>query len=118
MKALTLLTATTVLLISATAATANDFGRTVTDKVMTETSTTRAAAYKAGADKLSELQSSSPRELSNKLGLFSPDIIERSVKLEGDGFVTIQERLSADGQLGYVGIVNIDVNYATHRDDN
>jgi len=118
MKALTLLAASSILLISATAATANDFGRTVKDKIMTETATTRAAAYKAGTDKLSELKSASPRELSNELGFFSPDIIERSVRLDSEGFVTIQERLNADGKFGYVGVVNVDVNYQTHKDDN
>ena len=118
MKALTLLAATSVLLISATAANASYFGTTIKDTLTTETATTRAAAYQAGSDKLSELKSSSPRELSNELGLFSPDIIERSVKLESDGYVTIQERLGADGQLGYVGVVNVDVNYETNENDN
>ena len=118
MKTLTALAAASILLISATAANASYFGTTVKDTIMTDTATTRAAAYQAGADKLSSLKSSSPRQLSNELSLFSPDIIERSVKLDSDGYVTVQERLGADGKVGYVGVVNVDVNYETHENDN
>jgi len=118
MKALLTLAATSVLLISTSATSANFFGTTVKDILMTEKVSTRDEAYKAGTEKLSSLKASTPRELSHELNLFNSDIIERTVKLNSEGYVTVQERLGANGQLAYVGVVNIDVNYETNDNDN
>jgi len=121
MKTLTALATASILLISATAANAASsyFATTIKDTVMTDTVSSRDAAYQAGTQKLSSLQSSTPRELSDELGLFyQDDVIERSIELGDNAYVTVQERRGANGEVGYVGVVNLNVSYDTHEDDN
>ncbi|PWQ93137.1 DUF3316 domain-containing protein [Leucothrix arctica] len=117
MKTLTSLLVTSVLLISATAANASNFERHSKDILTTETASSRAEAYQLGTSKLSQLQSASPRQLFNELDIFSIDAVVSSAHLEDGSFVTVQERMGANGKLGYVGLVNVDVSYNEERDD-
>ena len=119
MKSLIALVTASFLLISATAsANASFFDLTVKENVKTEKVATRAEALKAGEDKLAALKTLSPRQLSNEFGRIHPDVIERTVKLANDGFVTVEKRVDANGKASYVGVVNLDVSFDTHDRDN
>ena len=76
----------------------------------------RAQAYKLGISKLSALQAASPRQLVNEIRVYTPDIIEDTVRLENNAYITVEERMNVSGQLGYVGLVNIELRY-TEDDD-
>ena len=115
MKTLTSLVAASVLLIGASAAQAFDFEQHKKDTLTTETASSRAAAYQLGTSKLSQLQSASPRQLFNELDIFSIDADVDSTQLNNGSFVTVQERMGANGQLGFVGLVNVDVSYNEDR---
>ncbi|RVU80670.1 DUF3316 domain-containing protein, partial [Leucothrix sargassi] len=116
---LSALIATSVLLISATAANANSFFEETSSKTITTGfADSRDAAYQSGIDKLSALKSVSPYQLSEEVGLFESDIQEDTVKVSEQSFVSVQERMNADGKLGYVGVVNIGINYETYEGDN
>jgi hypothetical protein len=116
MKTLTSLLAASVLLIGASAAQAYDFEQNEKDVLMTETASSRADAYQLGLNKLTQLQSASPRQLFNELDIFSLDADESSTRLKDGAYVTVQERTAANGKLGYVGLVNVDVSYNEDRD--
>ena len=119
MKTLSALIATSVLLISATAANANSFFEETThDTVRTGVTMSKSAAYQSGLDKLKELQSASPRALYNEVGLFASDIESDTVHLDSGAYVTVEERALPNGQKAYVGVVNVDVSYETHDSDN
>ncbi|MDF4307069.1 DUF3316 domain-containing protein, partial [Vibrio parahaemolyticus] len=45
------------------------------------------------------------------------NVKSRSTHLKDGGFVTVQERMNEDGQLEYLGKVNVKVHYA-ERDNN
>ena len=117
MKTLTSLLAASVLLIGATAAQADyDFEQNEKETVRTEAASSRSEAYQLGLNKLTQLQSVSPRQLFNELDIFSLDADESSTRIEDGAYITVQERTSANGKLGYVGLVNIDVSYNEERD--
>ncbi|PWQ96710.1 DUF3316 domain-containing protein [Leucothrix arctica] len=115
MKTLTSLVAASVLLIGASAAQAYDFEQHTKDTLTTETASSRAAAYQLGTNKLSQLQSASPSQLFNELDIFAIDADVDSAKLQNGSYVTVQERMGANGQLGFVGLVNVDVSYNEDR---
>jgi hypothetical protein len=112
MKNLTTLVATSVLLLSATAANAHTF-RDLSEKstIMTEAASSRAQAYQFGANKLSALKSASQSQLTNNNITFSLDVDESSVRLENGAYVTVQERMDANGKIAYVGLVNFEISY-------
>jgi hypothetical protein len=116
MKTLTSLLATSALLISATTANAYDFEQFEKNVLTTETTSSRADAYKLGVNKLTQLKSASPSQLFNDLELFSPEANVNSTKLEDTSYVFVQERMDANGKVGFVGIVNADVTYKENRD--
>ena len=117
MKTLTSLLATSVLLISATAANAYNFQQHERDVLTTETASSRSEAYQLGANKLAQLQSASPRQLFNELDIASIDANKRSTRLNSGSYVTVQERMGSNGKIGFVGLVNVDVSYTEERDD-
>ncbi|WP_158278819.1 DUF3316 domain-containing protein [Leucothrix arctica] len=116
MKTLTSLVAASVLLIGASAAQAYDFEQQTKDTLTTETASSRADAYQLGLNKLTQLQSASPRQLFNELDIFSLDADKSSTRIKDGAYVTVQERTAANGKLGYVGLVNVDVSYNEDRD--
>lgn len=112
MKNLTTLVATSVLLFSATAANAHTFlERSQKSTLITETASSRAQAYQFGANKLSALKSASQSQLTNNNIKFSLDVDESSVRIEDGAYVTVQERMDANGRIGYVGLVNFEISY-------
>ena len=117
MKTLTTLIVTSALLLGTTAASAANLYQDPTS-VKTEAFNSRDAAYQAGINKLSALENASPRQLSREVDLFVTDNMRaNSVKLEDGAYVTIEERMSANGELEYVGVVNIDIDYEYSHDD-
>ena len=119
MKTLSTFLATSVLLISATAANAAYFEDNISSTLRTDMTDSRATAYQAGLDKLTQLKSASPLELSSEL-FISAHVDENSVHLNNDSsYVTVQERSLPNGKVGYIGLVNIDLGYTEeHEDDN
>ena len=109
-----LVTATS--LFSATAFSNDYVERSEMGTITTETASNRSAAFKLGAGKLAMLQSSSPEQLSEHIRVFSIDTDESSVTLSNNAFVTVQERLGANGKLGYVALVNFELNYLEEDD--
>lgn len=112
MKKITTLLATSVLLFGATAANALTFmERSEKSTLITETASSRAQAYQLGANKLSALKSASQSQLTNNNITFSVDVDESSVRIENGAYVTVQERMDANGKIGYVGLVNFEISY-------
>lgn len=111
MKKITTLLATSALLFGATAANALTFmERSEKSTLITETASSRAQAYQLGANKLSALKSASQSQLTNNI-TFSLDVDESSVRIENGAYVTVQERMDANGKIGYVGLVNFEISY-------
>ena len=99
-----------VVSVSATADSAND-------TLVTEVVPTHEAAYQLGVNKLSVLKNSSSFQLSYLLNTPLGDIEDGSLRLKDGAFITVEERMNADGKLGYVGQVNVSVNYEMHESD-
>ncbi|RVU84097.1 DUF3316 domain-containing protein [Leucothrix sargassi] len=118
MKTLTTLAIATTLLVSTNIVKAEYLYNPNQKVVQTEATTSKESAYQLGLNKLNALQGASPRALSNALGLYSPIIKKNSIRLNQDAYVTVQERVTPAGQKVYVGLVNLDVSYRIHRDDN
>ena len=78
-------------------------------------SATSDEAYQQALSELNDLKRMSARELNKELKILS--FKPRSTHLEEGGFVTVQERMNEDGQLEYLGKVNVKVHYA-ERDNN
>ncbi|NOH63818.1 DUF3316 domain-containing protein [Vibrio sp. RE88] len=87
--------------------------------ISVEPAATSDAAYQQALVELNALKGMSSRELDKKLNisLLSFDVANNSTHLQDGGFVTVQERMNENGQLEYLGIVNVKVNYA-ERDSN
>ena len=88
------------------------------ETIETPVAATKAAAYEQGVSKLSSLKNSSPAKLNYALGTYFGDIEESTLRIKDGGYVTVQERADANGTIGYVGIVNVDVDYQEHDSDN
>lgn len=82
-----------------------------------EPTATSDAAYQQAFAELNVLKSMSARELNKELNISNFNIASKSTHLKDSGFITVQERMNADGQLEYVGTVNVKVHYA-ERDSN
>jgi len=115
MKTSTAMIATTLLLATAST-TAFAFDHTNHEMIVTGVAQTKADAYKIGVDKLSSLNNKSAYELSLEL---APGNVDSDTVSIDNGFITVQERANPNGQIGYVGLVNVDVNFSyDHEDDN
>ena len=85
--------------------------------IETPVAPTKAAAYEQGVNKLSSLKNSSPAKLNYSLGTYFGDIEENTLRIKDGGYVTVQERADANGTIGYVGIVDVEVEYEVHESD-
>ena len=117
MKILSTLATTSVLLLATTAANADYYEAITTEKVETEVVDTSAEAYKAAANKLSELKAASPYALSNEIGLSDPAIKTNTVNLDDGAYVTVRPKINAYGGLDYIGVVNTGVSYEVSEFD-
>ena len=113
MKTLPALIAASLLVVSFSAV-ANSSHETI----VTPVAPTKAAAYEQGVSKLSSLKNSSPAQLNSSLGTYYGDIEENTLRIRDGGYVTIQERADINGKIGYVGVVDVEVEYEVHESDN
>ncbi len=74
-------------------------------------------AYQQALSELNSLKTMSARELNKELNILTFNVKSRSTHLKDGGSVTVQERMNEDGQLEYLGKVNVKVHYA-ERDNN
>jgi len=115
MKTIPSIIAATVLLASVSA-TAGNYEQTDHDTLVTSAAPTKAAAYQLGVSKLAQLESISPSRLSNALGVIGAD--DSTVHLNEGSYVETEERMSADGKLSYVGLINVNFGYTVNDSDN
>ena len=115
MKTIQTIIATSILLASVNASAGSIVQRTETETLTTTAAATKAQAYQRGIEKLSQLTSSSGKQLDQKLRVHSGYIDINTLKVNDGGFVTIQERMSSSGNLEYIGVVNVKFSY-TDRD--
>ena len=112
MKKLPLSIAAFILLASVNASAITD-----SEIIETPVAPTKAAAYDLGVNKLSTLTNSSPRQLEGALDTPFGDIEMDTLHVRDGGYVTVEERVDANGKVGYIGQVNIDVEYEMHDSD-
>jgi hypothetical protein len=86
--------------------------------VSTDAVGSKQKAYTLGAEKLSEFEDMSGRDLNAALvPVRTYGSARNSTHLEDGGYVTVQERLNTQGQLEYVAKVHLYVHYK-ERDNN
>lgn len=112
MKTLPLSVAAFILLASVNASALTD-----SEIIETPVAPTKAAAYEMGVNKLSALTNSSAAQLERELTTPFGDIEVDSLHVRDGGYVTVQERVDANGKVGYIGQVNVDVEYEMHDSD-
>ena len=72
--------------------------------------TSKAAAYDLAFDKLETLKTASPTELNNDLGRIAFNY-PNSVELNDGAYITVAEKMNANGNTVYTGLVNVGVTY-------
>lgn len=110
MKTIPLMIASTLLFASVTA-TAGTTVRSEHDTLATSFVTSKAAAYQQGENLLAQLKTDSAQKLSSSLSIHSGSADTSTIHLDQGAFVTVEERMDANGKLGYVGLVNVDYSY-------
>lgn len=78
--------------------------------IPTEEVSSEAVAYELALEKLQTLKADSAVELNNDLGQIayhSP----RSLSLNDGSYVTVAEKMDANGELSYTGLVNVSVTF-------
>ena len=80
-----------------------------TKVVKTENVATKAAAYDLAFDQLETLQADSASKLNKDRGHIAPD--SRSLALEDGSYITVAERMNANGGTSYTGLVNVKFSY-------
>ena len=117
MKTIQTIIATTILLASVTASAAvfNNNGsstsRTESGTFTTAMAGSKAQAYELGKTTLSELESISHGQLATRVGVHSGSANLDTLHMKDGAFITVQERMSSNGKIEYIGIVNIEVSY-------
>ncbi|CAH8206307.1 DUF3316 domain-containing protein [Vibrio aestuarianus] len=74
-------------------------------------------AYQLALSELHHLKTMSAQELNDELRILTFSVNSKRTHLENVGFVTVQERMNENGELEYVGTVNVKVHYV-ERDNN
>ncbi|WP_229608313.1 DUF3316 domain-containing protein [Vibrio parahaemolyticus] len=95
----------------------NYVSREETKAISVTPTATSDEAYQQALSELNSLKTMSARELNKELNILTFNVKSRSTHLKDGGFVTVQERMNEDGQLEYLGKVNVKVHYA-ERDNN
>jgi hypothetical protein len=88
-----------------------------TKMIQTTPAQSKQEAYQRGLNKLQQLSASSPVELKQALRIVGQDVASRSLHLNNDGYVTVNEYMDADGQIYYKGQVNVSYHYAERDSD-
>ncbi len=81
------------------------------------TTATSEEAYRNALLELNSLKSLDSDELNKELHIQSFNVEPQSTHLRDGSYVTVQERMTGDGQMEYVGKINVKVHYAI-RDNN
>lgn len=113
MKTIQTIIAASILLASVSAS-ANYDTRTVSETISTNVVATQTEAYQLGINKLSALKLAPEHKLG--LDIHVPSSSYEDLRVNDGGYITTQERQSANGQLSYVGMVNFDYSF-TDIDD-
>ncbi len=95
----------------------NYISREVMKTVAVAPTSTSDEAYQLALSELHLLKAMSAQELNNELLILTFNVNSNSTHLENAGFVTVQERMNENGELEYVGKVNVKVHYV-ERDNN
>ena len=110
--------AASILLVSAGAVAdslnaASGTARSESNTLVLSAAQTKQAAYKMGLNRLAQLKTSSPQQLSQVLKVHSSNPDGTTLHLNSDSsYVTVQERMDASGNVSYVGIVNVSFQYS------
>ncbi|WP_435236686.1 DUF3316 domain-containing protein [Psychromonas sp. PT13] len=80
-----------------------------TKVLQTKDVATKVAAYDLAFDQLETLQADSPSQLNRALGHMAPD--SRSLSLEDGSYITVAEKMNANGNTSYTGLVNVNYSY-------
>ena len=110
-KTIPAMIAASLLLASVSASAESVVKRIESNIIKTSVVASQAEAFQLGQNKLSQINSTSQNKLSQLLRLHSgrPDL--STLVLNEGAFITVQERMGANGQLSYVGLVNVDYSY-------
>ena len=68
---------------------------------------TKVAAYELALDKLETIKNDSSVELNNELRL-----VASSASLNEGSYITVTEKMDANGDMLYTGLVNVSVTYS------
>jgi len=77
--------------------------------VITADASSKAIAYEQGISKLNALQAASANQLEKEFWWVA--MPTNNMALEAGAFVTVTEKMMANGQLVYNGVVNLSVAY-------
>lgn len=85
--------------------------RVESNTIVVSAASTKQAAYQLGLNKLAQLQAASPQQLSQALKVHSSNVDGTTLHLKEGGYVTVQERMDAKGNLSFVSSVNVGFHY-------
>ena len=91
--------------------------RVESNKIVVSAASTRQAAYQLGLNRLVQLKAASPQQLSQSLKVHSSNLDGTTLHLKEGGYVTVQERMDAKGNLSFVSSVNVGFHYLEVRTD-
>ncbi|WP_298940575.1 DUF3316 domain-containing protein [uncultured Psychromonas sp.] len=106
----TALIASTMAILSTQAFAYNTTSHQATRTITTADMTSKAAAYDLAFDKLATLKTASPTELNNDLGRVAFNY-PNSVELNDGAYITVAEKINANGNTVYTGLVNVGVTF-------
>jgi len=95
---------------------ANGNQRSETNTISMTGENTKQAAFKSGASKLSQLKSASADQLSKELRVNSSNLDGTTLHLKSAGYVSVQERMDANGNISFIPLVNVGIHYAERPD--
>ena len=91
--------------------------RVESNTIVVSAASTKQAAYQLGLNKLAQLQAASPQQLSQALKVHSSNVDGTTLHLKEGGYVTVQERMNAKGNLSFVSSVNVGFHYLEVKTD-
>ena len=91
--------------------------RAESNTIVVSAASTKQAAYQAGLNRLVQLKTASPQQLSQSLKVHSSNIDGTTLHLKTGGYVTVQERMDAQGNISFVSSVNVGFHYLDTETD-
>ncbi|MGD8171992.1 DUF3316 domain-containing protein [Vibrio sp. TRT 21S02] len=92
--------------------------RTSSTSLFTPAQESKQAAFDSAYQELQGLQASSTRDLRRALNIWVTTPREaNSVRLKDNAYITVDERMNGQGEMEYVGKINVTYQYL-ERDDN